>query len=248
MYSDYQHASIKKQRAEYGALPAQPNAWIIWLSGKNMSASQWHDMQSSCEMAMPWLKWSFPLEATSALDLTPPLRFIRPNGSACVEPPGLASAMSAVHAMLAQAEAMGFRSDRIVLGGFGQGGALALSAGRAYDKPLAGIAAFSGWCAGMCTASEANAATPVLLCHGTADGTAAHCLMRESAELLRMQHATTPVTEHSIPGLGHSSCASEHAVLRKFLAQRLPGSGAPSAMTGTEGTRTRTACPNTNGE
>ncbi|KOO30060.1 hypothetical protein Ctob_014654 [Chrysochromulina tobinii] len=125
------------------------------------------------------------------------------EGVACMELPGLAAAISAVHAIIAQAEAMGVRSERIVLGGFG-------------------IASFSGWTAGPCIANEANVETPILLCHGTADHEVAYALMSESVQMLRKQHAATRIVEHTLDGLGHATNAAESALLRTFFDQVLP--------------------------
>lgn len=181
MYSDYNHATIADQRATYDGRPQKLDAWVIWLPGLGESGKRWSHLQVTC--SLPWIKWSFPDEAMATLTLTPPLRFIRPEGIASNEPQGLASAVSAVHAMLAQAEAMGYPSQRIVLGGFGQGAALAVRAARTYPRPLAGIVMFSGWVpVAPCPSSEANASTPVLLCHGTNDGTVSHTLLKEVCE------------------------------------------------------------------
>lgn len=216
MYADYEHASIRTQREMYvpRAKP-KPDAFVIWLPGSGGAAGL-----PPAGAPLPWLKWSLAAEAGSMLRLTPPQRFIRVEGSACVEPPDLASAVSAVHAMLRQAESMGLDSNRILVGGFGQGGTLALAAARSYPKPLAGIAVFSGWVAGMCIANAANAATPILMCHGTDDATASHHLLHESVALLRGQHDAS-VTAHSIPGLGHSHSPEGSKLLRDFLFETL---------------------------
>jgi hypothetical protein len=140
----------------------------------------------------------------------------------------MAAAISAVHAMLAQAEALFFSSDRIVLGGFGQGAALALAAGRSYRKPLGGIMLLSGWAAGPCTAVEANIATPILLLHGENDTTISHHLLHESATALRFKHGAN-VLEHSIAGAGHASSPNAVAQVLEFLRVRLPEAAADAS-------------------
>ena len=204
-------------------------ALVIFLPGQNQDGAEWKALQEKAGAALPWVNWSFPTEASSLLRLVPPLRFIRVEGSACCEPTGLSSAISAVHAMLRQAEATGYQSERVVVSGFGPGGAIALAAARAYPKRLAGVAVFSGWVAGMCTASEANRNTPVLMCHGSADTTVSHHLLNESVNFLRGHHAAT-VTANSIPGLGHSQSPAQAALLRQFLCAVFPeASGADEA-------------------
>jgi phospholipase/carboxylesterase len=82
---------------------------------------------------------------------------------------------SAGHArrLIERERGSGIPSERIVLAGFSQGGAIALHEGLRHPEPLAGILALSTYLACDCNIegerSEANAATPILQCHGTQD-------------------------------------------------------------------------------
>ena len=67
-----------------------PDGWVLWLQRRERSFA--HLQPSVC---LPWVRWSFPEEAGSALELEPPVRFIRATGLATLEPPGMASAVSA---------------------------------------------------------------------------------------------------------------------------------------------------------
>ena len=66
--------------------------------------------------------------------------------------------------------AAGIASNRIVLAGFSQGGAIALHTGLRYEKPLAGILALSTYSPSVGSLakerSEANARIPILMVHG----------------------------------------------------------------------------------
>lgn len=85
---------------------------------------------------------------------------------------GIKRARDLIHAMLAKEEEAGIPANRIVLGGFSQGGALALYSALTYPRPLAGIIAFSCW---LPIATEflngvgAHRDVPVLQCHGDSD-------------------------------------------------------------------------------
>lgn len=58
---------------------------------------------------------------------------------------GIRRAAETVHSMIAQEVAAGIPTERIVLGGFSQGGALALFSALTFPQPLAGVVALSSW-------------------------------------------------------------------------------------------------------
>ena len=88
---------------------------------------------------------------------------------------GLKASAALIHSQLDAAVAKGTASTDIVIGGFSQGGAMALYAGYTYPKTLAGVVVFSGW-APLQAADEAtfmgdvkagaNANTPAFIAHG----------------------------------------------------------------------------------
>jgi len=59
--------------------------------------------------------------------------------------PGIQAARDNVHGMIQKEISAGIPANRIVLGGFSQGGALALYSALTYDQPLAGVVALSCW-------------------------------------------------------------------------------------------------------
>ena len=82
----------------------------------------------------------------------------------------LASA-AAVHALIDREIARGIPSDRIILAGFSQGGAVNYQAALTYDKPLGGLLALSTYFPthDVLEIHPANAGLPILVCHGTND-------------------------------------------------------------------------------
>lgn len=71
------------------------------------------------------------------------LRSLDPTGPEDEE--GITRAASKVHSMINEEVAAGIPSKRIVLGGFSQGGALAIYSALTYPESLAGIIALSCW-------------------------------------------------------------------------------------------------------
>lgn len=58
---------------------------------------------------------------------------------------GIRRAAGMVHSLIAEEVAAGIPTKRIVLGGFSQGGALAMFSALTFPEPLAGIIAMSSW-------------------------------------------------------------------------------------------------------
>jgi predicted esterase len=85
----------------------------------------------------------------------------------------------------------GIPADRIVLGGFSQGGAMALFAGLTGPVRLAGIVGLSSYLPldskfpEFLKQNDFNKATPILMCHGTADGVVPTALGKDSSEFLK---------------------------------------------------------------
>lgn len=97
---------------------------------------------------------------------------------------------AAVTALIDREAERGIPSGRIVLGGFSQGGAIALLAGTRLAKPLAGIVALSCYPLLASTfASERQAAnqhTPILLAHGLSDPVIDFCIGENMRDQLRV--------------------------------------------------------------
>jgi phospholipase/carboxylesterase len=112
----------------------------------------------------------------------------------------------------------GFASDRIVLAGFSQGGAIALHTGLHFPKRLAGILAMSmHWPTirdRSAALSPANREVPIMMAHGQMDPLIPLARAIETRrELTRLGYA---VSWHEYP-IQHSVCAEEVADIRAWL-------------------------------
>lgn len=232
--------------------PDKHDAWVIWLHGLGESSHRnWSHLQLLVGTDLPWLKWSTPDAAaapvTCRAGASMPSWFdvaevpvpagqeigidgeVRISSAALEEPAGLAAAVSACHAMLRQAESMGYASRRVVLGGSGQGGALALLAGRMYDRPLGGIVSFGGWHLRpqwRPSGGAANADTPLLLVHGTHDDEVPITCLQESLDLLLRDGAN--VSYHPIAHAMHADGPEAQRHLQAFLRERTPRTRPPA--------------------
>lgn len=97
--------------------------------------------------------------------------------------------------------------------------------GRVQSR-LAGVISMSGYLPLAAAASPppltspANAATPVLFCHGDADEVVRFEFGSKSADALRA--AGVPVTFKTYRGMAHSACPAELSDVADFLAEVLP--------------------------
>jgi phospholipase/carboxylesterase len=135
---------------------------------------------------------------------------------------GMRASIAAVEALIAREHARGVPSERIVLAGFSQGGAIALAAGLRHAQALAGIVALSTYLpladALAAERSAANAATPIFQAHGSADPVVPLALGSTSRDaLLALGYR---VDWHVYP-MAHAVCPQEIAELRDWLGARL---------------------------
>ena len=112
----------------------------------------------------------------------------------------------------------GIASDKIVLAGFSQGGAIALHTATRYPKKLAGVLALSTYLPLKATlakqAHAANLATPIFMAHGRADDIIS--LDRALASRFSLQESGFTVQWHEY-AMAHSVCAEEINDIRLFL-------------------------------
>lgn len=86
------------------------------------------------------------------------------------DPDGLLDSVAYIKELIGQEVAAGIPEDRVVVGGFSQGGQIALRTFLDQVPPLAGCAAMSTWLGSNQTlASEQIKERPVFLAHGSAD-------------------------------------------------------------------------------
>lgn len=128
---------------------------------------------------------------------------------------GIKDATKLVHGIINSEIKSGIASNRIMLGGFSQGGALALYAGLTMSEPLGGIIAFSCWLPLHRTFPDAKltpSEVPVFQCHGDCDPVVPYKMGQMSASIIKsfMKDATFT----SYRGMSHSSSADELDDLR----------------------------------
>ena len=137
---------------------------------------------------------------------------------------GVLESVAQVEALVANEVARGVPSEHIVLAGFSQGGAIALSAGLRHSTRLAAIVALSTYLplADKTTAAlaPANRDIPIFMAHGSRDPVVPEMLGTISRDWLKAHGYD--VEWHSYP-MPHSVCPQEIEDLRTFLARAVFG-------------------------
>ncbi len=114
----------------------------------------------------------------------------------------------------------GIPSDRIVIAGFSQGGAVAYQAALTYMQPLAGLLCMSTYFATRqtITPNSANRKLSVFICHGTADPMVPERMGRGALQDLTARGY--PVEYKAYP-MGHEVCAVQIADISRWLQRVL---------------------------
>jgi phospholipase/carboxylesterase len=136
---------------------------------------------------------------------------------------GIRASAAAVTELIDREIERGMPSDRIVLAGFSQGGAIALQTALREPRPLAGILALSTYLPLASTlASErsaANAGIPIFLAHGTADTVLPLELADNARRALVALGYAVDWHAYSMP---HSVCIEEISAIGAWLAALPP--------------------------
>jgi phospholipase/carboxylesterase len=114
----------------------------------------------------------------------------------------------------------GIASDRIVIAGFSQGGAVAYQAALTYMQPLAGLLCMSTYFATRqtLTPNSANRKLPIFICHGTADPMVPERMGRDALQDLTARDY--PVEYKAYP-MAHEVCAAQIADISRWLQRVL---------------------------
>ena len=161
--------------------PATPaSASVIWLHGLGADGHDFVPIVPELKLPdSPGVRFVFPHARVRPVTLNMGMRMrawydiktLTAEGRADEE--GLRESIALLERFIAAERAGGIASSRIVIAGFSQGAAVALHAALRHAEPLAGILALSSYLPlqALLAAelSEANRATPILMCHGQQD-------------------------------------------------------------------------------
>lgn len=205
---------------------SRPDASVIWLHGLGADGYDFEPIVPELDMQDVTIRFVFPHAPVRPVTLNAGFQMrawydiVGIDRTSPQDLDGIRQSQAEVAALIKRENRRGVETDRIVLAGFSQGGAVALYAGLRYQEKLAGILGLSTylphWADTEAERSAANAKTPVFLGHGTMDDVVAPGLGEDSRELL--ERLGYDVTWHNYP-LGHSVSIEEIADVRQWLAR-----------------------------
>ena len=116
----------------------------------------------------------------------------------------------------------GISRDRVIIGGFSQGGAVALYAMLKERERLGGCLALSTYLPGKRDAYdfESKSSTPVLQCHGESDEVVPFA--RGEQTLGALKELVTDVRFQGYPGMAHEAVPGELDLVKSFITEQLP--------------------------
>jgi len=175
---------------------------VLWLHGLGDSGEGWEGAFASLERLVPSVVFSHPTAPTQPLtcdggsrttswfDITTWKPPVKPIGLAEPDnPKGIDDTVQLVHKELDKLEKKGVPLERVVIGGFSQGGTATILAGLTCSKKIGGIVSISGWATRRATlaqeVTEANKNVPILYCYGDHDEVVDNLLAKESVKALQ---------------------------------------------------------------
>ncbi|KAJ1918783.1 hypothetical protein H4219_002402 [Mycoemilia scoparia] len=210
-------------------------ATMIMLHGLGDTGHGWSFLAQYMRAYIPHVKFIFP---------NAPVRPISLNGGMPMpgwfdiysldkiigqeDEEGLLKSRDYIQGLVDKEVEAGIPSDRIVLGGFSQGGAMTLLTGLTLKKKLAGMVVLSGYLPlhskVFSMASKESKLVPIFQGHGTDDQVVSYKFGQQSRDELANNKYNVEFNSYS--DMGHSACDDELKDLVKFLEKVIPQNNA----------------------
>lgn len=200
---------------------------IFWLHGLGADG---HDFEPVVQMLnLPHIKFILPhapyrpVTFNSGYEMRAWYDIFGLQSDSQQDEAGINDMQATINAMIEAEIADGIPSQRILLAGFSQGGAMALHTATRFDKPLAGVLALSTYLPLKNQLTEkqhpANQQLPIWMAHGRQDSVITLATAQSSRQTLEAAGYAVEWREYDMP---HSVCEAEIDDIRQFLLRVLP--------------------------
>jgi phospholipase/carboxylesterase len=212
-----------------------PAASVIWLHGLGADGNDFVPIVNELDLSgAPAIRFVFPHAPVRPVTINNGMRMRAwydvlfgdlEGTSKRVDERGVRESQAQVEALIEREAGRGIATEKIVLAGFSQGGAVTLQTGLRYPRKLAGMMALSTYLplpeSLAQEGSPANKQTPVFMAHGLFDGVIP--LVMGAGSMTLITGMGYPVEWHQYP-MEHSVCPQEigdiGAWLRRVLGTR----------------------------
>ncbi|MBV9191826.1 MAG: alpha/beta fold hydrolase [Betaproteobacteria bacterium] len=210
--------SVEAIRIETGP---KPEAAVIWLHGLGADGHDFEPIVPELRLKKA-VRFIFPHAPIRPVTINQGMRMrawydILQLGGGPEDEPGLRASQKITEELIG---AQGMPSNKIVLAGFSQGGAIVLQTALRFPERLAGVVALSTYLPLASTLgaerSDANKDLPVFMAHGQYDDLIPLSRARSSRE--HMEKLGYKIEWHDYP-MPHSVCAPEIADISAFFAK-----------------------------
>jgi len=202
---------------------------IIWLHGLGADG---HDF----EALVPELKLPSELGGIRFIFPHAPIRPVTLNGqqpmrawydlassdfSQPQDKDGILNSCRQIEQLIQRENQRGIPSQRIILAGFSQGGAIALQCGLHYSESLAGLMILSSYLPLTDDLANAHKSLPIFIAHGQQDPVIPIQIAQRSYQALQRHKIPMQWSEYPMP---HSLCGDEIDHIRGWLIKTLGAS------------------------
>lgn len=202
-------------------------AAVIWLHGLGASGNDFApivpELQLPESLAVRFIfphAPSIPVTVNGGMVMPAWYDILSMEVDRIIDEPQILQSAEAVSALIDREIERGIASDRIILAGFSQGGAVAYQTALTYPKPLAGLMAMSTYLATQDTLTPhtANLELDIFVTHGTQDPIVHEVLGQRAVEfLLGKGYQTLYVTYP----MQHEVCLPQIKDISSWLQERL---------------------------
>lgn len=171
-----------------------PEASVIWMHGLGADGNDFVPIVERFKSLQSKVRFVFPHAPMRSVTVNGGVRMrawydiVAMDISHKEDSEGIKDSARLIDLLIKREQELGIASNRIVLAGFSQGGAMALHAGLRYPEPLAGIIALSSYLPLPDTFVKerdlANQDTPIFMTHGLFDAVVPIMLDQMSKEQL----------------------------------------------------------------
>jgi len=209
-----------------------PAASVIWLHGLGADGNDFVPIVNELDLAgAPAIRFVFPHAPVRPVTINNGMMMRAwydvlfgdlEGSSKRADERGVRESQAQVEALIEREAGRGIATEKIVLAGFSQGGAVTLQTGLRYSKKLAGLMALSTYLplpeSLPQEAAPANKQTPIFMAHGVYDGVIP--LMMGAGSMTLLTGMGHPVEWRQYP-MQHSVCPQEIADIAEWLKRVL---------------------------